>query len=100
MQLIASTFVLQNRDHVVTIQVSNISPTPSFNQDTDLPGSLSELATKLATNSPAKYEPANRRVRALLDGKWLFDTLKAVYVWEHPYCESIATKSEEPLRVY
>ncbi|KAJ9161303.1 DUF427-domain-containing protein [Coniochaeta hoffmannii] len=47
--------------------------------------SLSELATKLATNSPAKYEPANRRVRALLDGKWLFDTLKAVYVWEHPY---------------
>jgi hypothetical protein len=50
--------------------------------------SLLEVATKLAANHPSKYERAHRRVRALLDGKWLFDTLGAVYVWEHPYCES------------
>ncbi|KAB5528799.1 hypothetical protein GE09DRAFT_396383 [Coniochaeta sp. 2T2.1] len=44
-----------------------------------------ELAAKLAQDGPFKHEPANRRVRGLLNDKWLFDTLKAEYVWEHQY---------------
>lgn len=50
------------------------------------PSSDSELAEKLVKDGPHKKEPANRRVRALLGGKWIFDTLDAQYVWEHPYC--------------
>ncbi|ERS96884.1 uncharacterized protein SPSK_02714 [Sporothrix schenckii 1099-18] len=42
-------------------------------------------ASSLATNGPIKQEPTNRRVRALLGGQWIFDTLDAVYVWEHKY---------------
>lgn len=38
-------------------------------------------------DGPHKKEAANRRVRALLGGKWIFDTLDAQYVWEHPYCK-------------
>lgn len=47
--------------------------------------SLEELAAKLVANGPSKYEPSKRRVRGLLNGKWLFDTLDAAYVWEHRY---------------
>jgi uncharacterized protein (DUF427 family) len=47
--------------------------------------SLSELAAKLCADGPVKQEPTRRRVRGLLAGLWLFDTLKAHYVWEHPY---------------
>ncbi|KAK1757969.1 DUF427-domain-containing protein [Echria macrotheca] len=47
--------------------------------------SFEELAAKLATDGPVKQEPAKRRVRGLLDGRWIFDTLDAVFVWEHPY---------------
>ena len=32
-----------------------------------------------------KVEPANRRVRALYDGIYLFDTTSALHVWEHKY---------------
>lgn len=41
-----------------------------------------ELAAKLSTHGPVKQEPA---LRGLLAGMWLFDTLEAEYVWEHPY---------------
>lgn len=44
-----------------------------------------ELAAKLLAEGPAKQEPSNRRIRGLLGGQWIFDTLKAQYVWEHPY---------------
>ncbi|KAK0654782.1 hypothetical protein B0T16DRAFT_450545 [Cercophora newfieldiana] len=47
--------------------------------------SLPELAAKLCTQGPVKQEPANRRVRGVLGGIWVFDTLEAQYVWEHPY---------------
>ncbi|KAK0634201.1 hypothetical protein B0T14DRAFT_419786, partial [Immersiella caudata] len=47
--------------------------------------SLAELAAKLCANGPVKQELARRRVRGLLAGVWLFDTLEAHYVWEHPY---------------
>lgn len=50
------------------------------------PPSETELADKLVKEGPHKQEPTNRRVRALLGGKWIFDTLEATYVWEHPYC--------------
>ena len=30
-------------------------------------------------------EPAPRRVRAMLDGETVFDTTRALYVWEHEY---------------
>ncbi len=42
----------------------------------------------LATKGPVKQEPTKRRVRGLLGGQWIFDTLDAVYVWEHEYCTS------------
>lgn len=48
--------------------------------------SETELAEKLVKEGPHKKELANRRVRALLGGKWIFDTLDAQFVWEHPYC--------------
>jgi uncharacterized protein (DUF427 family) len=32
-----------------------------------------------------RVEPAPRRVRAMLGGEQIFDTIRAVYVWEWPY---------------
>ncbi len=29
--------------------------------------------------------PAPRRVRGMVGGEWIFDTSRALYVWEHPY---------------
>ena len=29
--------------------------------------------------------PAAKRVRGMVDGKWVFDTTSALYLWEHPY---------------
>lgn len=37
---------------------------------------------------PYKTESTPRRIRGLLGGVYVFDTTKAVYVWEHGYCES------------
>lgn len=45
---------------------------------------------KLVTEGPQKKEAANRRIRALLGGAWVLDTLDAQYVWEHAYCKSRA----------
>lgn len=47
---------------------------------------MDELGKKLSTEGPVKQEPARRRVRGFLNGVWVFDTLDAQYVWEHPYC--------------
>jgi hypothetical protein len=42
---------------------------------------------RLTATGPAKVEDAKRRrVRGLFNGKYVFDTLDAVYVWEHKYC--------------
>ena len=30
-------------------------------------------------------EPAPRRLRGVLDGEVIFDTLRGLYVWEHPH---------------
>ncbi|KAF2475120.1 DUF427-domain-containing protein [Lindgomyces ingoldianus] len=46
---------------------------------------LIKLAQKLASEGPHKAEVTPRRVRALLGGKYAFDTAKAYHVWEHPY---------------
>lgn len=46
--------------------------------------SPTELGIKLV-NGPHKQEPANRRIRGLLGDQWIFDSLGASYVWEHPY---------------
>lgn len=35
--------------------------------------------------SPGHVEPAPRRLRGLLDGEVIFDTQRALYVWEHPH---------------
>lgn len=48
--------------------------------------SLQDLITKLESAGPHKTEKTARRVRGLLNGKFIFDTNEAVYVWEHPYC--------------
>lgn len=61
---------------------------PTLVKQAHHPSSLVEIAKKVAVDSTIKHEPANRRVRALRNGKWLFDTLKALYVWEHQYCKS------------
>lgn len=52
--------------------------------------SPTELGTKLVNDGPHKQEPANRRIRGLLGDQWVFDSLDAIYVWEHPYCMSPA----------
>ncbi|KAH7393238.1 hypothetical protein BKA64DRAFT_724394 [Cadophora sp. MPI-SDFR-AT-0126] len=46
---------------------------------------LVELAQKLVREGPHKYQKTSRRVRGLLNGKYAFDTLAPLYVWEHPY---------------
>ncbi|KAK0100900.1 hypothetical protein ONS95_007344 [Cadophora gregata] len=46
---------------------------------------LISLGEKLASEGPHKTEDTPRRVRGLLGGKYIFDTLEAKYVWEHPY---------------
>ncbi|KAG4435938.1 hypothetical protein IFR05_008595, partial [Cadophora sp. M221] len=47
--------------------------------------SLISLGEKLTSEGPHKVEGTPRRVRGLLGGKYIFDTLEARYVWEHPY---------------
>lgn len=49
---------------------------------------MTERILKLAAEGPFKHEPTKRRLRGLLGGKWVFDTLAAEYVWEHAYCTS------------
>lgn len=39
----------------------------------------------MVSSGPHKVESTPRRVRALFDGVWLFDTTKARHVWEHKY---------------
>ncbi|KAK5654080.1 hypothetical protein OQA88_7761 [Cercophora sp. LCS_1] len=56
---------------------------------------LPELAAKLVADGPVKHERANRRVRAQFGGQWVFDTLDAVFVWEHPYC-TVYTEGRDP----
>ncbi|KAF1962269.1 DUF427-domain-containing protein [Byssothecium circinans] len=46
---------------------------------------LTKLAQKLAAEGPHKCEATPRRVRGLLNGKYVFDTINAYHVWEHPY---------------
>ncbi|PVH83696.1 DUF427-domain-containing protein [Cadophora sp. DSE1049] len=46
---------------------------------------LISLGEKLTSEGPHKMEDTPRRVRGLLGGKYIFDTLEAKYVWEHPY---------------
>ena len=48
-------------------------------------GSLKDLAIKLLSNGPHKLEKTPRRVRAVFDGSYIFDTLEPRHVWEHPY---------------
>jgi hypothetical protein len=50
--------------------------------------SLQKLAEKLVKGGPHKVETTPRRIRGLLGGRYVFDTLKASYVREHPYCKS------------
>lgn len=50
-----------------------------------LPADLSTLANNLVKNGPVKVESTSRRVRALYNGVFLFDTTSAVHVWEHKY---------------
>lgn len=51
----------------------------------DIVSSLESLALKLISSGPHKVEATPRRVRALFDGAFLFDTISARHVWEHPY---------------
>ncbi|TVY91624.1 hypothetical protein LAWI1_G002588 [Lachnellula willkommii] len=46
---------------------------------------LEALATNLASSGPRKVESTPRRVRALFDGVWVFDTTSSRHVWEHQY---------------
>jgi uncharacterized protein (DUF427 family) len=47
--------------------------------------SLVDLATRLLKNGPHKTELCPRRIRVLLNNKYIVDTLSSLYVWEHPY---------------
>jgi len=46
---------------------------------------LERLGEKLTTEGPYKLESTSRRVRGLLGGVYIFDTIKAKYVWEHKF---------------
>ncbi|KAH7356963.1 hypothetical protein BKA65DRAFT_495863 [Rhexocercosporidium sp. MPI-PUGE-AT-0058] len=46
---------------------------------------LISLGEKLISKGFHKIESTPRRVRGLLGGQYIFDTLKAQYIWEHPY---------------
>jgi len=46
---------------------------------------LEKLAATLITTGPVKVESTPRRVRAVFDGIYLFDTTAALHVWEHKY---------------
>ena len=43
------------------------------------------LAATLISSGPHKVETTPRRIRALFDSTWLFDTISARHVWEHKY---------------
>ncbi|KAF2023373.1 DUF427-domain-containing protein [Setomelanomma holmii] len=45
---------------------------------------LARLAQKLVSNGPHKAERTSRRVRGLFNGRYAFDTTKALHVWEVP----------------
>jgi hypothetical protein len=56
--------------------------------------SLVRLAQMLVEKGPHKAEHTPRRVRGLFNGKYAFDTIKAVHVWEHPnYPQSVSLLS-------
>jgi hypothetical protein len=62
------------------------SPTsPAFPPRLLTDHSLEQLAANLITTGPVKAEPTPRRVRALFNGTYLFDTTSALHVWEHKY---------------
>ncbi|PVI05211.1 DUF427-domain-containing protein [Periconia macrospinosa] len=46
---------------------------------------LVKLAQKLSSEGLHKYEQTPRRVRGLLNGKYVFDTISAFQVWEHRF---------------
>ena len=52
---------------------------------TEITASLAKLAQKLLADGPHKVEVTDRRVRALYDSVYVFDTTAARHVWEHPY---------------
>jgi len=54
----------------------------------------------MAKEGPVKSENANRRVRGLLGGKWIFDTLDAEYVWEHQYCKYLTSAGPESFSLW
>ena len=47
--------------------------------------SLTKIALDLLSKGPHKLEQTPRRVRALYDTVWIFDTTSARHVWEHPW---------------
>ena len=47
--------------------------------------SLTKLAQKLVSEGPHKHEHTPRRVRGLFNGQYIFDSINAHHVWEHPY---------------
>ncbi|TGJ87511.1 hypothetical protein E0Z10_g1278 [Xylaria hypoxylon] len=50
------------------------------------PRNLDELASALLANGPVKTLPAApKRIRVRLGGRYVADTTRAVYVWEHAY---------------
>lgn len=53
---------------------------PPF-QPTDLAG----LARGLLQDGPHRTLPTPKRLRILLNGQYIADTTRGVYVWEHPY---------------
>ncbi|KAH7359277.1 hypothetical protein B0T11DRAFT_320143 [Plectosphaerella cucumerina] len=46
---------------------------------------FAENAQALGTKIHIRHEPSNRRLRALMGGKWIFDSLEVEYVWEEEY---------------
>jgi hypothetical protein len=51
------------------------------------------------TKGADKIEATPRRVRGLLGGMYVFDTIFAKFIWEHPFCASHGSLLGLPISV-
>ncbi|KAK0628094.1 hypothetical protein DIS24_g10806 [Lasiodiplodia hormozganensis] len=49
------------------------------------PTDLATLARQLLTDGPVRTLPTTKRLRVQLGGRFVADTTRGLYVWEHPY---------------
>ena len=84
-QLSASNIKHLAHLHHVNQQASHLLLKSTSSRQLITRNSLIKLAQKLVSEGPHKYEHTPRRVRGLFNGQFIFDSINAHHVWEHPY---------------